>query len=134
MWVPIGVRYGLDVQEFYSLNPARLERYQPFLQERLKQKNEGISEVGWVNGLYVSRAIGGALPKGKRYPDVPIKIYDSSNDNPDGEEEKQEPFTDADNFAAFAAVFNKRRSDLKPINEMKGAPDESAETIGGDEP
>lgn len=91
-----------------------------------------MSEVGWVNGLYVSRAIGGVLPKGKRYPDVPIKIYDSGDDNPDGKDEKQEPFTDADNFAAFAAVFNKRRSDLKPINEMGGAPEESAKLTGGE--
>lgn len=72
------------------------------------------------------------MPKGKRYPDVPIKIYDSGDDNHDGKEEKQEPFTDADNFAAFAAVFNKRRSDLKPINEMEGAPDESADLTGGE--
>ena len=127
----------MDVQEFYSLNPARLERYQPFLQERLKQKNEGISEVGWVNGLYVSRAIGGALPKGKRYPDSPIRLYG----NPEEENEDTVPFNDVEYFKAIAMTFNKGHRNLKPVSEdsnntdnaEEGAPVESADaTIGGE--
>lgn len=129
--MPIGVKYGLDVQEFYSLNPAKIERYQPFLNERLKQKGESISEVGWVNGLYVSRAIDGVLPKGKRYPDTPIRIYGTLDD--DGED--VERFNDVDYFKAIAMTFNAGHRNLKPINdEVNGAPEESAETIGGDEP
>lgn len=125
------------MQEFYSLNPARLERYQPFLQERLKQKGEDISNVGWVHGLYVSRAIGGALPKGKRYPDSPIRIYGNSD-----EEENVEKFDDVEYFKAIAMTFNKGHQNLKPISEKtdedeEGAPDESAvieDTTGGDMP
>lgn len=60
-----------------------------------------------MNGLYVSRAIGGALPKGKRYPDEPIRLYRIQGE--DDEEEEVKPMTDAERFAAFAMVFNKQK-------------------------
>lgn len=85
--------------------------------------------MGWVNGLYVSRAIGGVLPKGRKYPDTPIELY-SFHEAQDDEE--VQPLTDVDRFAAFATMFNKQ-SGLKPIEDTEteerqsGVPD----TIGG---
>lgn len=131
VWVPIGVRYGLPVQEFYSLNPAKLTRYQPYLLERLKHEKGNASEVGWINGLYVSRAIGGVLPKGRKYPDTPIELYDFHEDQDD--DDGAEPFTDADRFAMFAEMFNKQ-SGLKSIEEKEAEERQSRvpdTTIGG---
>lgn len=99
--MPIGVRYGLSLEEFYRMNPRKLERYQPFLLERFKRTKENDSELGWIGGQYVARAIGAVMPKGKRYPDEPIRFYGSQED------EDGNVITDADRFQAFAAMFNK---------------------------
>lgn len=99
--MPIGVRYGLSLDEFYRLNPKKLERYQPFLMERLKKAKDQDSEVGWINGQYVARAVSAVLPKGKRYPETPIRFYGLPED------EEGNVITDADRFAAWATMFNK---------------------------
>lgn len=87
---------------FRRLNPKLMERYQPFFAEQMKQRHKDMSDAGWVNGLYVGRAIGNCFPKGKKYPDEPLELWS------DGVvDETTEPFTDAERFAGFAAMFNK---------------------------
>ena len=125
--MPVGVRYGLSVQEFYALNPAKLTRYQPFLIEKVRHEKEEISEVGWTNGLYVSRAISGVLPKGRKYPDTPIEIYAK----PDEEEEAQ-PFTDVDRFKMFAETFNKQ-FELKSVEDKEPAENKPVEDTDTEE-
>lgn len=88
------------MEEFYRLNPKRIERYQPFLMARLKADKDDDSERGWINGSYVARAIGAAMSKRNKYPNEPIKFYEPET-NDEGE-----PLTDADRFNAFAAAFN----------------------------
>jgi len=83
------------------MNPRKLERYQPFLLERFKRTKENDSELGWIGGQYVARAIGAVMPKGKRYPDEPIRFYGPQED------EEGNVLTDADRFQAFATMFNK---------------------------
>lgn len=101
--MPIGVQLGIPLFVFWKLNPVKLQRYQTFFVEQLKQKRKEISEQGWTNGLYVGRAIASCFPKGKKYPDEPLVLWnDGTND------EATEPFTDADRFAGFASMFNKR--------------------------
>lgn len=62
-----------------------------------------MSDVGWMNGLYVGRAIGCCFPKGRKYPDKPMELWGVESTA----EESEEPFTDADRFAGFAAAFNR---------------------------
>lgn len=88
---------------FRKLNPKIMERYLPFFKEQMKYRRENMSNVGWVNGIYVGRALGSCLPKGKKYPDEPLALW--SDGTP---EETSEPFTDADRFAGFAATFNRK--------------------------
>lgn len=92
------------MKEFYSLNPAKLLRYQPFLMERVRRENDEVSEIGWINGLYVQYAIGSVLPKGRRYPEQAVQFYSYG----DEQQEEQQQFTDADRFFAFATMFNKQ--------------------------
>jgi len=87
---------------FYRLNPRLLERYQPFMTATLKQRRENSSETGWTNGLYVAKAIGACMPKGKSYPSEPEKLWGNNEEI----NEEGEPFTDADRFGAFAMAFN----------------------------
>ena len=87
----------MPMEEFYHTNPKEMERHMPFLIERYKQGKNGMSEVGWMNGHYVARAISACLSKNKSYPDEYIEFYPT---------EPEEEFTDADRFWAFAQMFN----------------------------
>lgn len=91
------MKYGLSPDEFYRTNPKELERRLPFLAERYRQGKNHMSEVGWMNGHYVARAIGACFPKGKKYPDEYIEFYQS------------EEVSDADRFWAFAQTYNSRK-------------------------
>lgn len=81
-----------------------MERYYPFFTEQLKQRHEDMSAVGWINGLYTGRAIGNCFPKGKKYPEEPLTLWGDGHTT----DEVAEQFTDADKFAGFASMFNKR--------------------------
>lgn len=85
------------MMEFYQLNPKKVQRYQPYMMEMLKQGKDDISENGWTNGLYVARAIGTCLSKNKKYPQTPLKLYQSAED---------EVVSDAERFQAWAIAFN----------------------------
>lgn len=89
------------METFYRLNPAKMERYQPYMTEMLKHRKDEASMTGWVNGLYVGRAIGASIPNGTKYPDEPLRLYKTAED-------EEEQLTDADRFFAFAQVFNRK--------------------------
>ena len=94
---------------FYSLNPAKLERYEPYLNAWLEEQKATLSEAGWTNGLYVGRAIGTAFSKSAKYPDSPLELYRTVEPDGDDDEGPAQKFTDADRFGAWAAMFNKSR-------------------------
>lgn len=103
VWIPAAVKYEIPLDMFRRLNPKLMERYQPFFAEQMKQRRQEMSDQGWTNGLYVGRAIANCFPKGKKYPDEPLVLWS------DGvADEFAEPFTDADRFAGFVSMFNKR--------------------------
>jgi len=85
-----------------------LERYQPFLTEAAKQKKQEQTDTGWVNGLYVQKAIGSALPKGAPYPEKPLQLYGEVEKPASDDDEEVYVFTDADRFWVFANTFNKQ--------------------------
>lgn len=101
----------------------KMERYQRFFAEQIKQKREEISEGGWINGIYIGRAIGGCFSKRGKYPNEPLKFW--SNDQ--SEKESKEAFTDADRFAGFAAAYNKVLNDSDTKFERR-----ERHEIGGD--
>jgi len=116
--------------EFYHLNPTLMMRYQPFMNEVVKNKAETASMEGWMAGIYVRDAIGSNFSKSHRYPEAPISFYAE----PEVEEEAPQ-FTDADRFQAWAMVFNKQFGERKGvIVDADGAEvtDSNAENTGGD--
>lgn len=118
IWVPLGVRYGIPMAVFYKLNPKLMVRYQPYMNEWVKERLTHDSVAGWLAGSYVRDAIGSNFSKSHRYPDKPISFYDE----PDGDE--QEQFTDAERFKAFAAVFNKQFTEKEAASKPDKASDE----------
>ena len=94
--------------EFYKLNPARLMRYQPYIEEMNMQSSQDMHNVGWVNGRYIAQAISACFAKGKRYPDEPDDIISHFRSTEDDDDESVHPMTDADRFGAWAAMFNKQ--------------------------
>lgn len=115
MWVPLGVKYHIPIDIFYKLNPKKMLRYQPYLSEWLKQSKHEESETGWVNGIYVTKAVAAVLAKQAKYPEEVIDLFGNSQSR-SGDEEAY-VLTDADRFAGFAIQFNKSnesRFDTKP--------------------
>lgn len=100
------------METFYRLNPKRLSRYQPFLNEAAKQRVIESDTHAWRTGSYVQAAIGSAFPKGRRYPSQPF-VMDRYNIDEDGEVHE---ITDADRFWAFAQSVNQSR-EIKAIEE-----------------
>ena len=100
--------------EFYSLNPKKMERYLPFMSERLRQSKRDISEIGWTNGRYVAQAIGASMSKSGRYPNEPIDFYGVQMIE-DEETGERHTCTDADRFWAFASNVNASR-EIKAID------------------
>ena len=111
------MRYGIPLLTFYSFNPAKMERYEPYMSEWQDAQKTGMSETGWTNGLYVAQAIGATFSKSGKYPDSPLELYRSVSADGDEDEEPVHKFTDADRFGAWAAMFNKSRE----VNEAKKA-------------
>lgn len=105
----MAVRYGLPLEVFYRLNPKKMLRYQPYMNEWIKVKHSDESTLGWINGIYVRDAIGSNFSKHYKYPGEPIAIFTDMIEH----SEDEQPFTDADRFMAFAAAFNKQFGDKK---------------------
>lgn len=97
------MKYEIPINEFYKLNPVKMERYLPFFAEQMKKKREDMTNIGWANGLYTGYAIASCFSKSKKYPEQPIELWKHGATN-----ESSESFTDADRFAGFAASFNRR--------------------------
>ena len=94
------------MREFYGLNPKLLMRYQPYLTEWIKSNSDERSETGWINGIYIQRAIGASFSKHGKYPEDYIRLY-SPEETATDEDGETYVVTDADRFFAFATMFNK---------------------------
>lgn len=105
---------------FYRLNPKKMMRYQPFMNELIKQRELRADNQAWRSGSYVQAAIGSVLPRGKRYPDRPYLMNKYDIDE-DGEVYE---ITDAERFWAFAESFNQAK-EIKAIDERIAAEKEA---------
>lgn len=105
-WIPFAVKIGIPINEFYGSTPRQIARRVPFyLQLRDKaerDREEMVSVSGWVNGLYVVRAL--ATMSKKPYPKEPVEIFDRPE-----VEAVEEVTNPADGFRAWAIVYNDQR-------------------------
>lgn len=115
--MPLAVKYGIPMEQFYRLTPKLFMRYQPYMLAWAKNYHYGRTEMGWITGRYVSHAVGANFSKSHKYPSTPEMFYDFGHD----EEPEEERFTDFDRFKAFAAMFNKQfELRHKPAEETTG--------------
>lgn len=110
MWVPIGVRYGIPMHEFYSLNPKLVLRYQPFMKLRKEKLQEDTHFDGWVFGQYIAASIGANFSKKTKYPLQPYYMMQTEDDT----EEEAYVLDDVERFKIFAMTFNAEHKNLKP--------------------
>lgn len=120
--MPIGVRCGIPVELFYKLNPKKLKRWQAYFNEALIASENDLSKAGWVHGYYVRAAIGSSFSKKFKYPEDPY--FQKPRTEPS---EDEHVFTDADNFMAFAAAFNKSRN-VSVVDALPNIETQSAES------
>lgn len=123
------MRFHLVAERFYKLNPKKLERYLPFLEE---ERNEFVGDIhltGWVYGQYIASSIGANLSKRAKYPAQPYYINDHSTDD-----EETYVMTDAERFEAFANVFNSRNTTADPAGKQEDIVDAEYTEIKSDAP
>lgn len=105
------------MEQFYRLNPKKLTRYQPFLNEKAKQTALDADSKAWRHGAYVQAAIGSCLSKNNKYPNQPRMMDQYSVDEENGEVYE---VTDADRFWAFASAMNQKK-EIKAIDDKIAA-------------
>lgn len=114
-WIPFAVSIGIEIDDFYRMNPKKMMRRIPFYEEKInharKVKQNEMNLDSWLKGLYVARAIAGL--SGKAYPQEPTDIFMDSNmsyESVDGQQENQtQEEKAADGFRAYAFIFNRER-------------------------
>lgn len=106
------------MQEFYSLNPKLIMRYQPFMAKRIEKMREDTHFDGWVFGQYIASSIGANFSKKAKYPSQPYYTMDMSDTDDDSE---AYVLTDVDRFKMFALAFNAEHRDLKPAGDNLNA-------------
>lgn len=102
-----------------------MERYLPFFREKNKARIDDRSDTGWINGIYISRAIGASFSKKGKYPDSPIKFYDDPVYDED-DIEMQTSFEIA-RFKSFANAFNNSHSELASLEDVQTGDPDTAE-------
>lgn len=90
--------YGLSWEQFLKINPKILFYYQTEYIRQQKEKAIKDNENAWLQGLYVTNAIGSCFGKNKKYPKQPLDL---------GLEPK-ETLTDAEKFEMWANSFNQK--------------------------
>ena len=91
------------------MTPAKLERYQPFFMKKLSFQRDDLSGTGWVNGIYVAKAIGSCLSKKSRYPSSPLQLFEEVSEAPDDDALAKR---DLNRFMAIASMFNAAHPEL----------------------
>jgi len=101
----------MGCDEFYSLNPKLFKRYRIFYEKKLEESRKRLDEQSWMDGIYVTHAIGATFSKNGKYPKQPEIVRFDKNANrtarrKNGDNGTQQGTSDADIFAAFAMKFN----------------------------
>lgn len=105
IWLPAAIRYGIPYETFWVINPRIMELYQNAKKDDVERQQKIIDYTGWLNGMYVTRAISSCFSKRGRYPNQPISLN----------EERQE-LSDEEKFKIWIAEHN-RKFDEQHIGE-----------------
>lgn len=92
---------GVDYSLFWSMTPIKLMPFVRAYEEKKRVEIEGANFITWIAGIYMSYSIAAVLGENNKYPEKPIQIYETENDEAEREAEE------ANLFGAYAAMFNK---------------------------
>jgi hypothetical protein len=75
-WLPqcLALKEPIPYELFWKLNPKKLEPFFEADKIRYKQEQEMLNLTAWLNGLYVTHAIGACFSKNSKYPPQPIDM------------------------------------------------------------
>lgn len=96
-YFPIAIRMGIPYQEFMNMIPKVFHKYHEEYRKKKQEEVDMINYSAWLNGLYISHAIGASFSKNGKYLNKPLGFS--------SEDEIQE--NDAIQFGAWASAFNK---------------------------
>lgn len=97
MWLPAALRFGIQLDVFWNLNPKYMYMYQD---EYIREKEEQMKLLdvsAYYQGLYVQQAIASCFSKKAKYPKLPLSM-----------EQKRKSLSGEEQFKLWVQEFNKR--------------------------
>lgn len=91
--MPCAIKYGIDVDTFYKLNPKIMKVYQDVYMDKHKEELQEVEVTAYVNGVYQMKAIASVLSKNSQYPKKLLGILKTEDEEEEvelTEEEKKE--------------------------------------------
>lgn len=101
MYLPNALIMGVDYDTFWRLTPKKLLPFLKAYEERKREELKQINFASWMSGIYVSYSIASVMGDKNIYPERPLPLFESEED--EDSRRKQE----AEAFGAYAAMFNK---------------------------
>ena len=74
VWLPQCLAIGIPYETFWKLNPKLIKPFAKVFKNKKEEEREIINYTAWLNGIYVSRAIGSCFSKENHYPQSPIDL------------------------------------------------------------
>ena len=99
-WLPMALSIGLGYEEFWHMNPAKLEPYIKVYELSKQRRLEEINLQSYLTGIYFTHALGCVFSRGNRYPEAPLDLF-SKQVSP--EERAQQ---EAEIFKAYVREYN----------------------------
>lgn len=93
------MQLGVDTKDFWSLTPKKLQPYIDAFQEKEKRELEQLNILAWLNGIYMGYCLTAVFGEHTQYPEKPLEIFQSMNEEEKIKREEQI-------LSAFAATFN----------------------------
>ena len=98
VWLPQALTIGIPYETFLILNPRTIKPFVKAFNDKKEEERATINYTAWLNGIYVSKAIGACFSKNFKYPDKPI--------------EEEKPLSHAERFGAWAIASNNAHKEL----------------------
>jgi hypothetical protein len=74
VWLPQCLTIGVPYELFPQLNPRKIEPFKKAFKQRKEEEIATMNYNAWLNGLYVTHAVGACFSKNSKYPSQPIDI------------------------------------------------------------
>ncbi|MEZ3487319.1 MAG: hypothetical protein K1W22_12225 [Lachnospiraceae bacterium] len=95
VWLPIALRYKIDYETFWNINPRIINIYQEEYRRRIEEQQKLMDYEAWLRGQYQMASIGAALSKKCKYPALPFSM-----------QEEEKGLSDEEQFLLWADKFN----------------------------